>query len=652
MSRSKINLVVSTLALLLAGGSALAQLPLGTPFIYEGQLIEGGSAATGSLDVESWLFDAAVGVEQIGPTVVNVVFADDDRRFTQRVDSVEVIHSCVNPGGRIRIVEPGERCNPSETALVWNIVGPSGPKGPPGPQGKPGDSHWLLDKNNTFYLAGNVGIGTDSPGEKLVVDGNIQTSGTIRSGSSITIDGAANTISSDADLELHVSSGRAIRIEGNATSPNLIGGYRGNSVASGIEGATISGGGFEFGVNEVTADFGTVGGGQLNTASGFSATVPGGESNTASGDRSTIGGGDSNTASDPWSTVGGGDSNTASEFWATVSGGRVNTASKQWSTVSGGLENTASGTSSTVGGGEFNTASGVKSTVAGGWSNTASDVQSTVGGGVLNEASDIYAIVAGGHFNTASGLVSTVGGGDFNTASGEYATVPGGRINFAGGDYSFAAGRRAKVRDAAQAGEDPLTCPLGTCGDEGSFVWADSSDFDFPAPTEGNIIPGPNQFLARATGGAVFVSAINGATGDSTAGVELASGGGSWSSLSSRDAKENVDRVDGREVLERLRHLPIATWNYKAQDESIRHIGPMAQDFSAAFGVGEKETMITTLDADGVALAAIQGLHEIVKEKEAEIAAVRAKNTELEARLERLEALIGAVAGERNGGAR
>ncbi len=78
----------------------------------------------------------------------------------------------------------------------------------------------------------------------------------------------------------------------------------------------------------------------------------------------------------------------------------------------------------------------------------------------------------------------------------------------------------------------------------------------------------------------------------------------------------------------------------------------MAQDFSAAFGVGEKETMITTIDADGVALAAIQGLHEIVKEKDAEIDAVRAKNTELEARLERLEALIGAATGERNGGAR
>ena len=98
-----------------------------------------------------------------------------------------------------------------------------------------------------------------------------------------------------------------------------------------------------------------------------------------------------------------------------------------------------------------------------------------------------------------------------------------------------------------------------------------------------------------------------------------------------------MDQVDGREILERLRYLPIAIWNYKAQDESIRHIGPMAQDFFAAFGVGEKETMITTLDADGVSLAAIQGLYEMVKEKDAEIQV-------LQARLARLEAVVTALA--------
>jgi uncharacterized protein YceH (UPF0502 family) len=89
----------------------------------------------------------------------------------------------------------------------------------------------------------------------------------------------------------------------------------------------------------------------------------------------------------------------------------------------------------------------------------------------------------------------------------------------------------------------------------------------------------------------------------------------------------------------------VNTWRYKSQDASIRHIGPTAQDFKAAFGVGETDTGIATVDADGVALAAIQGLNQKLnqklEQKEAEIA-------ELKARLERLEQLIVV----RNGGAK
>ena len=110
--------------------------------------------------------------------------------------------------------------------------------------------------------------------------------------------------------------------------------------------------------------------------------------------------------------------------------------------------------------------------------------------------------------------------------------------------------------------------------------------------------------------------------------------------LSDRDAKANFAPVDGRKLLERLTAISIETWNYKAQDASIRHIGPMAQDFHEAFGVGEDERHITTIDADGVALAAIQGLYEIVKEKDAEISELRA---EKDARIAALEARLGAL---------
>jgi hypothetical protein len=121
--------------------------------------------------------------------------------------------------------------------------------------------------------------------------------------------------------------------------------------------------------------------------------------------------------------------------------------------------------------------------------------------------------------------------------------------------------------------------------------------------------------------GSPFCTAIDGG-GNCTAGVQVAAGGGSWSSISDRNAKENFEAVDGRSLLERLAAIPVQTWSYKSQDPSIRHIGPMAQDFRAASGVGEDERHIATIDADGVALAAIQGLYQELQEKDARIAAL------------------------------
>jgi hypothetical protein len=77
------------------------------------------------------------------------------------------------------------------------------------------------------------------------------------------------------------------------------------------------------------------------------------------------------------------------------------------------------------------------------------------------------------------------------------------------------------------------------------------------------------------------------------------------------------------DVLERLADVPIQTWRYKGQDESITHMGPTAQDFYSAFGLGIDDRHIVTVDADGVALAAIQGLYELVKEQQTEIERLR-----------------------------
>lgn len=111
---------------------------------------------------------------------------------------------------------------------------------------------------------------------------------------------------------------------------------------------------------------------------------------------------------------------------------------------------------------------------------------------------------------------------------------------------------------------------------------------------------------------------------------------------SDRNLKENFTPIDGREILKSVAETPISSWNFKT-DPAVRHVGPMAQDFRAAFGLGQDDKHIGLGDEAGVALAAIQGLNQKV---ESETAALRAENAELKARLERLEQLITV----RNGG--
>jgi hypothetical protein len=103
--------------------------------------------------------------------------------------------------------------------------------------------------------------------------------------------------------------------------------------------------------------------------------------------------------------------------------------------------------------------------------------------------------------------------------------------------------------------------------------------------------------------------------------------------------------VDGAELLERLGRIPIQSWNYQTQENSIRHIGPMAQDFYGAFGVGEDDRYINSVDADGVALAAAQQLYRLTQQKDVEIREltrhlddVMKQMQELQARMARLEA--------------
>jgi len=234
-----------------------------------------------------------------------------------------------------------------------------------------------------------------------------------------------------------------------------------------------------------------------------------------------------------------------------------------------------------------------------GTENTVNANYTTIGGGIGNEASSPYA---------------TVGGGNRNTASGKRATIPGGGGNTADGEGSFAAGTSAD-----------------TNGNNGAFVWGDSSIFAVTADAT-------DQAVFQAGGGMKVYTDSD--TVNNT-GAELPSGSGSWTSFSTKTAKSDIEPVNGPDALAAVESLDIATWRYDAEDEDIRHMGPMAEDFHDAFGLGHDEQRISNVDADGVALAAIQGLSQQLDDTQAELDAkddriddLEAENADLRAELD------------------
>jgi hypothetical protein len=365
--------------------------------------------------------------------------------------------------------------------------------------------------------------------------------------------------------------------------------------------------------NAVSPFYATVSGGSYNAATAAHATVSGGTHNTAGVEHAVVAGGNHNLANATRATVGGGFANKATGIDATVSGGGDNAASGRQAAVGGGTKNTAAGFDATIAGGGFNTASGAGTAVSGGTRNKATGYHATVGGGAGNSASANSATVGGGLGNRATAAYATIAGGSANTAGGAFATSAGGADNHAAADYSFASGRGACV--------DPIHA--------GTFLYADATALPFHSAA-------PDEFAVRATGGVRFVTAVDGA-GLPLAGVTLAPGSGAWSSLSARQVKTGVAPMDPLQVLARLAKLPISTWSYVSQDPSIRHLGPTAQDFHAAFGLGEDEQHISTVDADGVSLAAIQALYRLLQAQDAQIAALQTRVADLEVRLAALE---------------
>jgi hypothetical protein len=280
-------------------------------------------------------------------------------------------------------------------------------------------------------------------------------------------------------------------------------------------------------------------------------------------------------------------------------------------------------------------------------------------------------------------------GGQFDESNIGYYSWAGGALNIAAGIYSFAMGNQNTVEASAQCGVALGSGNLvwgsgsniGTCGMAlglnndvldhagvaiGQNNWSDgdaavaigytttadadySMAFGYRASTNGHTgakvfgdasttdsieAVANNEFAVRAAGGFRFRS-----NATLTNGCNIAAGGASITCASSRFLKENFNTVDGEELLLRLRTLPVSTWNYVDEGRQTRHLGPFAEDFHAAFGLGDDPRGIGHLDIDGVNLAGVKALEVRTSE-------LRRQLEERDLRIRELETQAAAVRGE------
>jgi hypothetical protein len=150
----------------------------------------------------------------------------------------------------------------------------------------------------------------------------------------------------------------------------------------------------------------------------------------------------------------------------------------------------------------------------------------------------------------------------------------------------------------------------------------------------------PHILLQNTANGVAWDSGVSGdnfvlnRTGNAGTELILTSAGnltikGTLTERSDRDAKRDIMPVDAESVLSRVAALPITTWRYKDDPSDALHLGPMAQDFHAAFGFGADERHISPRDAASVALAAIKALAERLQQRDAEIAELKAAVSQL-----------------------
>jgi hypothetical protein len=569
-----LKLLFVSLILLLSAPAALAQ---GSAFTYQGRLTDGGTAPTGSYEMEFRLFDAASGgTQQPQPSPVTIQFTGAQAvAVTDGVFTVQLDFGADAFPGAARYLEISVR--QADAAAGGSLTSTR------------------THGSGVRQTNDPVAFTTLSPRQPITA-----TPYAIRSLSAETAATAATAASATTAATATTAT--------TATTALSVSSSAGDSVVTAVNAGSSS-----ISTAHVSGDV------ELAPAAQQTATTANDLVNLKLVGTTTLG---TSGTSDLLSLSASGDYSTGAldQEWFRVDNAGGVLAQGTWD---GENEVVGVGTVPAEGNGTRLMWYGAKGAFRAGYTNNGSWDNGNIGqgsfaAGMNNRASGRLSSAFGnsnvvsGTQSVATGSNNTVSGtnsfahGSLNTISGNNATALGSQNTIGSsansGAFAFGLLSQANASQAFAIGE------RATVGSTRAMVISLGPSFGVATNDAGT-----GTFTVRAANGIYF--GTNTGTPSITSGrfIETSTGAyltstGVWTNTSDRNVKESFIPVNGEEVLRRLKGVPMTTWKYRADPAGVRHLGPMAQDFAAAFGLGDSDKAISTVDASGVALAAAQAL--------------------------------------------